>query len=112
MIRPESPFPILVFNSTKKTWRSSVDLENSTWLYTTDELQAVLARVFPMYQSLTQELENKIWLCALTQLTAVDCIYCCDMNQFWAHGSKEPIRECSFDIPKTFKLRPIYITPT
>jgi hypothetical protein len=60
MTRPESPFPILVFNSTKKTWQSSVDLENNTWLYTTDELQAVLARVFPKYQSLTQELKNKI----------------------------------------------------
>lgn len=58
MTRPESSFNFSVVNSTRKTWRLSVDLENSTWLYTTDDLQAVPTRVFPKYQSLAQELKN------------------------------------------------------
>ena len=33
------------------------------------------------------------------------------MNQFWANGSKEAIREYTSDIPEKFKLRSIYITP-
>jgi hypothetical protein len=82
-----------------------------TWEYAVDELEVVPARVFPKFKSLAQELQDIVWTLALTQPTIIECIYRSDMRQFYAHGSKKGILECSHLDPKHFDLKPIYLEP-
>jgi hypothetical protein len=85
--------------------------QKKTWEYTVDELEAVPARVFLKSRSLAQELQDIIWTLALTQPTIIECIYRSDMRQFYAHGSKKGILECSRLDLKKFDLKPIYLEP-
>ncbi|KAE9366813.1 hypothetical protein N431DRAFT_515409 [Stipitochalara longipes BDJ] len=84
-----------------------------TWEYTTDELQAVLAEVFPQFKTLAEELQDLIWTCALMQPTIVECIYRSDLKRFWALASKKAIRDtdtATLD-PALHLVRPIYMMP-